>query len=336
MKNLAAVFAFCFLNFLAAARPVAQPLASLVAADTKILLETTRKIVFSEVSPGDAVVLRCRKPFVIDGQVVLRAGDLVGGEIGLVRSATPDQAAALGIVPREMRATDGSTVRFEPKPEIFEAMVVGEDFLEIEAGSMFTARTKAFPQEELLAAATDSLPATAVADTSIILNENASADPDVKWDENLPADGEPQQVEIPNLDENFTIPQPDEAAVSVAESAPAAGLKIPAGLEITLELDDELVPAQAKIGDTLALRVADDVEIGDDGQLAFRSGAAAVGRIKHLSAGAIYVIALSAEAADGSVVGLRSLSLKIEFEAELAVEMMELDGELTATVRAKN
>lgn len=335
MKNLALLFAFFCLNFLAARpnleiRVTSQPLASLVAADTKVVFEIERKISFTAIAPGDAVILRCRKAFVIDGKVVLRAGDLAAGEIGLVRSATPNTAAALGIVPREMRATDGSVVRFEPRPEIFEAMVVGEDFLEIEAGTMFTARTTAFPPEELLAA--DSTAAAAPADSLKIAEENSAADPDVKWDDNPHADGEPQTFQVPSLDENFSIPQPDEAAASAVEAAPAAGLEVPAGLEIELELDDELVPEQAKIGDTLAMRVADDVEFGDDERLAFRAGAPAWGRIKHLASGAIYVVALSAEAADGAWLPLRSLSFKFEFESEEASDLLRLEGELVGAV----
>lgn len=298
-------------QLLFAQTPAENPL-DLLRPGTVVLLETAAPINSTDFAKGDSVPLRTVNALAVNGQTLIEKGAAAKGFVREIRAATATAPAAIRLESVEFQAFNGVWVQLEKGLEEFEGFVTGEDFMEIPAGSLLRAKVA----EQIFPAAGNAQPETQTAENT----EHEAALPDRYLADPMPnawAETEP-------TDSLETIEPADDEPTN----QPTNPL---ADVELALEIEDEAVPAQLKIGDPVRLRVSDDVAT-DDGQVLFRERAAAWGKVKHLTQGSIYVVATEAITADGQRVALEGRSLRIEFDPEEADELLPLEGELTAIV----
>lgn len=308
MKNIL-LLAALLPQLLFAQTPTENPL-DMLRPGTVVLLETAAPINSTNFFKDDPVPLRTVNALAVNGQTLIEKGAEARGFVREIRAATATVPAAIRIESVEFQASNGVWVQLEKGLEEFEGFVAGEDFMEIPTGSLLRAKVA----EQIFPAA-------------------GNAQPDTQTAENTEHDTTPPDRYLADPMPNAwaeTEPADSLETIAPADDEPTKQPTNPlADVELALEIEDEAVPAQLKIGDPMRLRVSDEVAT-DDGQVLFRERAAAWGKVKHLTQGSIYVVATEAIAADGQRVALESRSLRIEFDPEEAAELLSLEGELTA------
>lgn len=304
MKNFL-LLAALLPQLLFAQTPAENPL-DFLEPGTIVLLETAEEITSTDIAKDDPVPLRTVNALAVNGQTIIEKGAAAKGFVREIRAATATSPAAIRIESVEFQAFNGVWVQLEKGLEEFEGFVAGEDFVAIPTGSLLRAKVAEQIFPTLGDAQIDAPPAENT-DHGTAPPDRYLADPTpIQWAETEPKDSLETETQADQMTNRLTT-----------------------DIEIALEIEDEAVPAQLKIGDPVRLRVSDNVET-DDGQVLVRERAAAFGRVKHLTNGSIYVVATELMAADGQRVALESRSLRIEFDPEEAEELLSLEGELVA------